>query len=109
MIKFIFKLIEKLTGKRCSRCKYNRAARCHHPRAGMFRKCWHNPFRPGWTGKFQRVEPERPPVPVATIANSEEPKENQPLTPEEEYQLQKIREVLQEASDTARESGLMGE
>lgn len=51
MARFIFKLIGKLTGKRCSRCKHNCAGRCVHPREDMFSKCWHNPLRPGFEGK----------------------------------------------------------
>lgn len=87
---------EKITGRKCSSCKYNRGGRCCHPNGAMFMRCWQSITRPGFTGKYEKVEP----MPAAPVAD---------LTPEEEYQLQKIKDVLQIAEDDARESGLLTE
>lgn len=118
--RFLTKLVEKLTHRKCTRCKYNRAGRCTHPSDSMFMKCWHSITRPGWTGKFQKA-----PAPVDHTAtgkalcdgyldgiqatkerNDQRDKE---MTEEEKYQLQKIRESLAMAEDMARESGLISE
>lgn len=89
------KLIEKLTGRKCSSCAHNRGGRCCHPSGSMFMKCWHSITRPGYTGKYERT--------TGTV----QPAQDHALTDEEQYQLQKIKDVLQEAEDTARESGLL--
>ena len=113
------KLWERLTGRRCHRCKYNRAGHCTHPSEGMFMRCWHIITRPGWTGKY-----ERSPAPRVMKPRSEALKYvevgraaaegmkaglQHELTPEEKYQLQKIRDPLEVAEDMARESGLISE
>ena len=81
------RMVAKLTGRKCSRCLHNCGARCCHPNGRMFMKCWHSITRPGF---------------------SKRPLQNDlDLTPEEQHQLQKIRDVLQEAEDTARGCGLV--
>ena len=86
-IKYILaKLAEKITGRKCNRCENNRHGRCRHPVPGAFDLCWKSLSRPGF-------EPRRPLGPS--------------LTDEEQHQLQKIRGILDEAEDTARESGLL--
>lgn len=88
--------LEKLTGRKCSRCKYNRGGRCCHPDGAMFMRCWHSVTHPGFTGKYEKVEA----APADQVAG---------LTEEEKYNLQRIKDVLQQAGDTARESGLLEE
>lgn len=83
------RVAEKLTGKKCSRYKYNRGGYCTHPDGSMFMRCWHSVTRPGFTGKYEKT------------AHAPE------LTPEEEYQLGKIKTALEEAGEIARESGLV--
>ncbi len=78
---------EKLTGRKCSKCDHNCGGRCCHPDGNMFLRCWNSITRPGFT-HTQETQPA-------------------PMTPEEEYQLQKIRETLAEAEDTARDGGLL--
>lgn len=81
---------EKVTGRKCSRCRHNCGGRCCHPNGRMFMKCWQSITRPGFE--------KRPPRYL---------KPDTGLTTEEQYQLQKIKGVLQEAEDNARESGLL--
>lgn len=81
---------EKLTGRKCSRCRHNCGGRCGHPDGRMFMKCWQSITRPGFE--------KRPPRYLKTTND---------LTQEEKYQLQKIKGVLQEAENNARESGLL--
>ena len=99
----ITRLVEKLTGRKCSRCKYNRAGRCCHPNGRMFMKCWHSITRPGWTGRYAKAAP---PVYELSVTAGEW---DGVLSEEEQHQLQKIKATLQEAGDLARESGLLGE
>lgn len=44
----IVKLAEKLTGRKCSRCWYNRGGRCHNPNGAMFQRCWNSITRRGY-------------------------------------------------------------
>lgn len=88
----ITRLAEKLTGRKCGRCTHNCGGRCCHPNGNMFLRCWNSITRPGFE-----------------LPTSDETAQPRPMTQEEEYQLQKIREVLQEAEDEARESGLLSE
>ena len=91
MIKsYLTKMAEKLTGRKCSRCAHNYRGRCIHRDGRMFAKCWQSVTRPGFA--------KRPPRYLKTTTD---------LTAEEQHQLQKIKDVLQEAEDTARESGLV--
>lgn len=88
--KFLAQLVEKITGKKCSRCRYNCAGHCTHPSDSMFRRCWHGITHPGYKprpGKYEKTTPT--------------------LTAEEQHQLDKIKATLQEASDTARDGGLV--
>ena len=85
------KAAEKITGRKCTRCLHNRGGRCCHPNGRMFMKCWQSITRPGFE--------KRPPRFLKTTTND--------LTPEEQHQLEKIKDVLQEAEDSARESGLL--
>lgn len=87
---YLAMLVEKITGRKCTRCRHNCAGRCCHPDGRMFMRCWDSITRPGFE--------KRPPRYLKTTPA---------LTPEEEHQLQKIRAALQEAEDTARESGLL--
>lgn len=89
---YLVKLAEKRTGRSCSRCAHNRGGKCAHPSDSMFTKCWQSIKKPGFE---KRQEP---------AAQEQAPAE---LTQEEQYQLQKIKEVLQEAEDAARDSGLL--
>ena len=82
------KLVERITGRKCCRCHYNVAGRCCHPDGNMFMRCWHGITRPGYM--------ERQTEPAAGD-----------LTPEEKHQLEKIVTSLQEASETARDGGLL--
>ena len=88
-IKRIFaRLVEKKTGCKCSRCRYNIGGACAHPSDGMFMRCWHGITRPGFE--------ERPAKPAPGD-----------LTPEEKHELEKIVANLQEAAATARDGGLL--
>lgn len=88
---YLSQLVEKITGRKCTRCRHNCDGRCCHPDGRMFMRCWDSITRPGFE--------KRPPRYLKTTTPA--------LTPEEEYQLQKIRTALQEAEDTARKSGLL--
>lgn len=134
-IKIILRNVaEKLTGRKCSRCKYNRAGRCCHPDGRMFMKCWHSVTRPGWTGRYEKAAPPAFELRITPgewdgLLSEKEQKQLQNiaavlpvreivvttdqwgglLSEEEQHQLQKIKASLQEAGDIARESGLLGE
>lgn len=117
------KAAEKLTGRKCCRCRYNVAGRCCHPDGKMFMRCWHSVTRPGFTGKYEdKPLPEHIAINIelskrikegfeagVQAACEKNRKNDNLLTQEEEYQLQRIREVLQQAEDDARESGLLVE
>lgn len=115
--RFLTRLWENKTGRKCSRCKYNCACHCTHPSDEMFTKCWHSITRPGYTGRYQR--PVRKPKSVEDnmdlgrkfqeglhegLAAAENPGK---LSQEEQHQLQQIKAALQEAGDTARDGGLL--
>lgn len=85
--KFLSRLVEKITGRKCCRCLHNCGGRCIHPSDSMFMRCWHGITRPGYE--------ERP---------TQEPGA---LTEEERHQLAQIVTSLQEASETARDGGLL--
>lgn len=86
--RILARLVEKITGKKCSRCRHNCGGRCVHPSDGMYMRCWHGITRPGYE--------ERPVEPAPGD-----------MTPEEKYQLAQIVTTLQEASATARDGGLL--
>lgn len=80
---------ETLTGRCCEKCDHYAKGSCWHPDFKTRDECMTS-LRPVGYKK-------RPP---ATSAK---------LSAEEQHQLQKIKAALQEAGDTARESGLLGE
>lgn len=92
-IKYLLtRLVEKITGRKCRRCKHNCNGRCCHPNGNMFMRCWNSITRPGFErrpGKYEKTDQE--------------------LTEEQVYQLAKIQAVLQEAGETARDGGLVEE
>ena len=89
---YLANLVENATGRKCSRCLHNYGRRCCHPDGRMFMKCFHSITHPGFK--------KRPPRYLRTTTS---------LTPEEQHQLQKIKGMLQDAEDEARESGLLEE
>lgn len=89
---YLVNLAEKLTRRKCTRCRFNIKGRCCHPDGRMFMKCWQSITRPGFE--------KRPPRYL---------RKEQDLTTEEQHQLAKIKATLQEAEDMARESGLLTE
>lgn len=91
-------IMAKITGRKCSNCKFNRGGRCKHPVEGMYLKCWHSITKPGHAGKYERT--------VFTINVTAEEWAGL-LSEEEKHQLQKIKASLQEAGEIARESGLL--
>ena len=86
---------EKITGRKCTRCLHNCKGRCCHPDGAMFWKCWQSITRPGFE--------KRPPRYLKTEDKSRE----EPLTPAQQHEMAKIKAALQQAEDTARESGLL--
>lgn len=89
----------KITGRKCSTCKFNRGGHCAHPNEAMFLKCWNSITKPGHAGKYERT--------VFTLKVTEEQWQSGVLSDAEKLQLQKIKASLAEASAMARESGLM--
>lgn len=83
------RLAEKIHGRKCSRCQYDRGGTCTHPHEDAFPRCWQSLDRPRF---LQRVE-------------------NAPgdLSEHEKHELGKIVESLQEASATAQDAGLLNE
>lgn len=75
-------------GTSCGGCGFNDSGKCTRSYA-EYMDCFHSITRPGW---IRRPE----------ILTSD-------LTPEELDRLQKIVNTLQEAEDTARDGGLLGE
>lgn len=88
---FFVLLAEKITGRKCGNCRHNCTGRCCHPNGNTFLRCWHSITRPGFEKRSPRyLKPEA-----------------LKLTREEQQKLRKIEDVLREAGDTARESGLV--
>jgi len=110
MIKtYLTKLAEKITGRKCIRCQHSNAGRCCHPDGDMFDKCWQSLTRPGF--EYSESMHYARTVGAATTEGIRAGMEVKPapLTPEQKLQLERIKAVLQEAEDTARESGLVSE
>lgn len=113
------KAAEKITGRKCTRCRHNCTGRCCHPDGRMFMKCWQSITRPGFEKRPPRYlkneeDKRREELLAPGRAAAEGFKAGMavkpaPLTPEQEHQLRKIRAVLEQAEDTARESGLLTE
>lgn len=93
------RMAEKITGRKCSNCKFNRVGRCAHPKEAMFLKCFNSINKPGWAGKYERT--------VYSLKVTKEQWESGVLSDSEKLQLQKIKASLAEASALAKESGLM--
>ena len=105
----ITRLAEKLTGRKCGRCKHNCGGRCCHPNGNMFLRCWNSITRPGFEYSASVEYAKAGEMAAQGLQDGLAAAQLRPMTAEEEYQLQKIREVLQEAEDEARESGLLSE
>lgn len=114
---YLVNLAEKLTGRKCTRCRHNCKGRCCHPNGRMFMRCWQSITRPGFEKRPPRYlkpgtdlnKEVQTPGHFVTQAGMEVKPPMEPLTPEEEHQLAKIKATLQEAEATARESGLLTE
>lgn len=110
-IKYLLtKAAEKITGRKCARCKHNCGGCCIHPSDRMFKKCWQSITRPGFEKKPPRYLKEQDPRYAAVKAAKATPEiKPAPLTPEQKHQLEKIKATLDQAEETARESGLLAE
>lgn len=128
---YLVNLAARITGRKCSKCTHNCSGRCCHPSGHMFAKCWQSVTRPGFEKelavddliKAVQLLANRPTdnltikVSAADLATLDAMKEenrlplpmeiHECLTDGEQEQLEKIKGVLQEAGDTARESGLL--
>lgn len=93
------KVFEKITGRKCSNCKFNCGGHCSHPNEAMFMKCFNSITKPGHAGKYERT--------VFTLRVTESQWESGVLSEFEKEQLQKIKANMREASALAKESGLM--
>ena len=96
------KMAEKITGRKCIRCRYRTGCRCCHPDGSMFDKCWQSLTRPGFEKRPPRYLRAKPNVGTQGVGVKPAP-----LTTEQKLQLERIKETLQQAEDTARESGLL--
>lgn len=123
----LVKMAARITGRKCSQCVHNWNGTCCHPDGNMFIKCWNSLRRPGFKAvtladvELGRKICEAFKDGVSSVeAGNTKYKELHDhlqqalsplsaLTPEEEYQLQKIKVMLEEAEDMARESGLITE
>ena len=106
------KAAEKITGRKCTRCLHNCKGRCCHPDGAMFWKCWQSITRPGFEKRpprYLRYEHTTQPLGRATVEETTQgvTVKAAPLTPQQQYELKKIKAALQQAEDTARESGLL--
>lgn len=109
---YLARLVEKITGKKCSRCRHNCGGRCVHPSDGMYMRCWHGITRPGFEYSPSVEYYNYAAAAVAGLvagleAGLEAGMEPGDMTPEEKYQLAQIVTTLQEASATARDGGLL--
>ena len=101
----LVKMAARITGRKCSLCVHNWSGRCCHPDGHMFIKCWNSLHRPG----FERSEAVEYVEAGKALCEGFQDGAQHKLTPEEEYQLQKIKIALEVAEDLARESGLITE
>lgn len=85
------RLLARITGRDCRRCAHNCGGYCKAP-GDVYMKCWHSITRPGFE--------KRPPKYLR-----QDPK----LTAHEQHELNKIKRILQDIEDEARESGLLTE
>jgi hypothetical protein len=109
--------LAKITGRECRRCAHNCGGKCTRSRR-EYMKCWHSITRPGFKerpGKYLKTEDKRreellaPGRAAAEGIKAGMEVKPAPLTPEQQYQLEKIKATLQQAEDAARESGLLTE
>lgn len=114
MIKRLLRrLVEKLTGRKCSRCCHNCGGRCCHPNGKMFMRCWHSITLPGFKKKpprYLKIEDEMAKHGGAHIYEAAKAgmiTKPAQLTVEQEQLLEKIKATLRDAEDIARESGLL--
>lgn len=109
------KAAEKITGRKCTRCLHNCKGRCCHPDGEMFMRCWNSITRPGFEKRpprYLKIEDEMAKHGAAqnyAAAKAGMAAKPAQLTPEQQYQLEKIKATLRDAEDMARESGLLTE
>jgi hypothetical protein len=99
----LVRLAEKITGRKCCRCANNCGGVCKHPYEGAFSKCWQSLTRPGFVRSESLAYVE---LGTAAAEGFLEGMHHQ-LTEEEQHQLQKIKDALQVAGETARACGLL--
>lgn len=96
----LVRTVEKITGRKCSRCRYNRAGRCAHPSDGMYAKCWHSMTRPGFKerpitlGKIKTMESDGQGIKFTVDTTG--------LSEEERHLLEKIKAALAEEIELYR-------
>lgn len=105
-------LVEKITGRKCIRCDYEKGGYCTAPGI-MYSRCYNSIGKPCFKRREnksadvltpgEKQEVERIVEEIMADMRAAE------LTPEEEYQMKKIKAELQRAEDAARESGLLTE
>ena len=100
-------LVEKIAGRKCTRCLHNCGGKCYHTDE-MYAKCWSSLTKPGFEQRPPRYLKDKTGRRPDGFKGPMEVKPA-PLTAEQQHQLAKIKAVLQEAEDTARESGLVSE
>ena len=97
-------LAEKITGRKCSRCRHNVNGRCCHPNGRMFMRCWSSIRRPGFEYSeavhFARTH-------GTAVVEGLQAGLAAPLTAEEQRLLRKIQGTLDAAETNAREAGLL--
>lgn len=99
------RIAEKITGRKCCRCTHNRGGRCCHPNGETFCRCWQSITRPGFEYSPSVEGYNNAAAAAAGLEAGLAPGD---MTQEEKYQLGKIVETLQEASETAKDGGLLG-
>lgn len=110
----LVRLVAIFTGRKCNRCEYSRRGHCIHPDGQMYGRCFNSFTRPGYEKYSPRYldtkEKRREQLLATGRAAGEgfvEGMKAAQLTPEQQHQLEKIKATLQQAEDTARESGLL--
>lgn len=100
----LVRLAEKITGRKCCRCAHNCNGVCMHPYEKAFSKCWQSITRPG----FVRSESVDYLEVGKAMAEGFREGMGREMTEEERHQFEKIKDALHEASETARDGGLLG-
>lgn len=96
--RFLRKLYAKRTGRTCACCAHNCGGKCKRPYE-QFMACWHSITRPGFEYACS--------MHIEGRCNEEAIAAPGDMTEEEKYQMGKIVETLQEASETAQDAGLL--